>query len=800
MQGELTLEGDAAPVAEPPYVADSAVPDTMSQAKALGQEADGFVDDATETSSLNTGYVGGNTRLGIGIDSELKGKADVSQILHQGEGSATIGQGYVGFNPKAKKAKGEESLTGAGVTLNHHWVSTDEKGQATHVNKVFGAYDQNEQKDKKVTAGYGQENENLFWSGQVSKGLSDKRATGTAANGSTVFEKAYDYGVGGRIGKYLPDQQMRVQGGLDYEWGKDFANTEKRPAQATLSGGVEKFFPNTPHSIGADVEVYKKSGGYVEGNQKADARGGISYRYDIASDAGIWQANQQFRRVRVEIPGEEIKQPPAMGRKLVKHTMELEADTFFELDKAKLTPEANERLNAVIAQIRASGHEGNIRITGNTCDLGSDKHNLDLSKRRANAVRDFMANNGFSSDELLAEGLGESQPKYPNSKTERHKNRRVDIEYVNYQNEFKNEVIEEGGTTTTDPKVVWRKELIPTPPLWVRQALHSTIDHKQSVDTYKTTAGGANANAPVATDDQATTSSGTPVPVNVLGNDTDPNGDVLSIASFTQGSNGSVSQVDDNLVYTPTATFTGTDTFTYTINDPAGNQSAPATVTVTVNPVTPVGVAPIAADNDFPVDKGSVNNVLGILGNDTIPDGETVTIIITQPPTHGTLTMMDGYVEYTPDATYDTSDVFKYKIKSNTTGLESSEATVSLAPCPVCHGCPVDTSKTGGISYTFSNMTPDIKYINATDYVSAGTAIESVSFSASGSEPSKKLYATTVSGSPVYAGLLQVQADNTIKFTPSAGTYCKEGTFDFYIKLKDCPTPVKVTMTITEVG
>ncbi len=73
--------------------------------------------------------------------------------------------------------------------------------------------------------------------------------------------------------------------------------------------------------------------------------------------------------------------------------------------------------------------------------------------------------------------------------TEGHKNRRVDIEYVTYQNEYKDEVIEQGGTSTTDPKVVWRKELIPEPPLWVRQALRNTADHKQTVDTYKTTAG-----------------------------------------------------------------------------------------------------------------------------------------------------------------------------------------------------------------------------------------------------------------------------------------------------------------------
>ncbi len=135
---------------------------------------------------------------------------------------------------------------------------------ASHVNKVFGAYDQNELKDKKATAGYGQENADLFWSGHVSKGFP------TAAYHATpgVSEKAYDYGVGGRVGKYLPDQQMRVQGGLDHEWGKDFADSEKRPTQTTLTGGVEKFFPDTPHSVGAEVEVYKKSGGFVDGSRR----------------------------------------------------------------------------------------------------------------------------------------------------------------------------------------------------------------------------------------------------------------------------------------------------------------------------------------------------------------------------------------------------------------------------------------------------------------------------------------------------------------------------------------------------
>jgi outer membrane protein OmpA-like peptidoglycan-associated protein len=686
----LTLEDDAVPAPMPVPMPPAATPDTMSQAQDLGQQADGFLEDSSETSSVNTGYVGGNTRLGIGVDTELKGKADVSHVIRQNEGSATIGQGYVGFNPTADKALGEESLTGAGAKLSHHWVSGD-PNTATRVNKVFGAYDQNEQKDKKATVGYGQESENLFWSGHVSKGLSEARTVAPGIN-----EKAYDLGVGGRVGTYLPNQQMRVQGGLDHEWGTDFAGSETRPTQTTVTGGVEKFFPDTPHSVGAEVEVYKKAGGAVVAgsSDNVEARGGVSYRYDIGSEAGVWQPEQRYRRIRTEIPGEQIKQPPKIERKLVKNTMELESDTFFKLDRAELTPEAQERMKAVIGQIRASGHDGNIRITGNTCDKGSDAHNMKLSDRRANAVRDFMIKNGFSGNELLAQGLGESQPKYPNTNAEGHKNRRVDIEYVTYQNEYKDEVIQQGGTSTTDPKVVWRKELIPEPPLWVRQALHNVADHKQSVDTYKTTAGtGApvSPNAPVAVNDNATTTSGTPVSIAVLANDTDPNGDVLSIVSFNQGTNGSVTQVGSTLVYTPVLGFTGTDTFTYVIKDPAGNQST-ATVTVKVGAADPN--APVAG-NDTATTLSGTPVTIDVLTNDRDPNGDTLTILSFNQGANGGVTQVGNALVYTPVAGFTGTDTFTYVIRDP--AGNKSTATVTITVNPATPNAPLlenDTART----------------------------------------------------------------------------------------------------------
>lgn len=91
--------------------------------------------------------------------------------------------------------------------------------------------------------------------------------------------------------------------------------------------------------------------------------------------------------------------------------------------------------------------------------------------------------------------------------------------------------------------------------------------------------------APIANNDSATTDEDTPVNINVLANDTEPDGDTLNINSVTQGSNGAVSiNADKTLHYAPAQDFFGSDSFTYTIDDGHGGQ-ATATVNVTVNAV-----------------------------------------------------------------------------------------------------------------------------------------------------------------------------------------------------------------------
>jgi len=89
---------------------------------------------------------------------------------------------------------------------------------------------------------------------------------------------------------------------------------------------------------------------------------------------------------------------------------------------------------------------------------------------------------------------------------------------------------------------------------------------------------------PEAVEDSAGTVGQSLVTIDVLGNDSDPDGALLTIAGFSQGSNGTVVQDGDKLVYTAAEGFVGTDTFTYAVTDGSG-ESVTSRVTVTVEPV-----------------------------------------------------------------------------------------------------------------------------------------------------------------------------------------------------------------------
>ncbi len=173
---------------------------------------------------------------------------------------------------------------------------------------------------------------------------------------------------------------------------------------------------------------------------------------------------------------------------------------------------------------------------------------------------------------------------------------------------------------------------------------------------------------PVAFPDITTVPEDGSITINVLANDVDADGaNTLTLQTEPTATNGTVSVVANQLVYTPNANFNGADTINYSIIDDA-NITASSTVAVTVSSVedTPVAVA-----DSISLDEDATAVTIDVLSNDTDDDGQTLTINAATA-TNGTATFGDGSsISYTPNANFNGTDTINYTIE-DTTGLTAS--------------------------------------------------------------------------------------------------------------------------------
>lgn len=182
--------------------------------------------------------------------------------------------------------------------------------------------------------------------------------------------------------------------------------------------------------------------------------------------------------------------------------------------------------------------------------------------------------------------------------------------------------------------------------------------------------------APEAVDDTAGTLEDTPVVIDVLANDSDPEGWTLWITTLGTVAHGTVTvNLDGTFTYTPDPGFHGTETFTYEIRDNffAPYRTAMATVTVTV---APVNDAPVAV-NDSATFNENTAAVIPVLGNDSDPEGDAVSVVSVTQGTRGTAAInADGTITYTPQANVHGSDSFTYTVADG--GGATATATVAI--------------------------------------------------------------------------------------------------------------------------
>ncbi|QDW26968.1 tandem-95 repeat protein [Pedobacter sp. KBS0701] len=273
---------------------------------------------------------------------------------------------------------------------------------------------------------------------------------------------------------------------------------------------------------------------------------------------------------------------------------------------------------------------------------------------------------------------------------------------------------------------------------------------------------------PVAINDTITTSRDTNIPISVLGNDTDADGNYTinpsTIIIKSQPMHGTlvVDPVSGIVNYRPAANYSGYDSFVYTVKDNYGAESNTAIVNIAVN-IKPVGVADMAnTTTDLPV-------TIHVMDNDP---GKAGSIVIKKTdPLKGTVVLnTDGTFTYSPNAGFSGKDSFTYSIQ-NKEGLQSDPITVTINVKP--SGNPDVAATVAGNLVTIP--------VKENDPAKTGTTI-SLQL-----PPSNGNVGFDASGTPVY--------------TPNPGFSGKD-TFTYTLKTADglSSDPISVTVSVKPLG
>jgi len=178
--------------------------------------------------------------------------------------------------------------------------------------------------------------------------------------------------------------------------------------------------------------------------------------------------------------------------------------------------------------------------------------------------------------------------------------------------------------------------------------------------------------APVVTGQTVTTDEDAPVAITLGASDVE--GDALTYTIVAGPTKGELTGTAPNLVYVPNAEVSGTDSFTFKVNDGTVD-SGLATVSITVNAVNDAPVAgalAVKTDEDTAV-------ALTLQGFDA--EGAKLTYTVVRAPANGVLSGEGANLEYMPNPDFNGKDSFTYKV--NDGSLDSSAVTVAITVASV---------------------------------------------------------------------------------------------------------------------
>ncbi|MEM1343500.1 MAG: Ig-like domain-containing protein [Pseudomonadota bacterium] len=310
--------------------------------------------------------------------------------------------------------------------------------------------------------------------------------------------------------------------------------------------------------------------------------------------------------------------------------------------------------------------------------------------------------------------------------------------------------------------------------------------------------------APVATDDADGTDEDTDLTLDLLGNDTDADGDALSIQSVAQPARGSVAVVMGQAVFSPGSDFDSlaagestTETFTYTVvDDSASTLTDQATVTVTINGAND---APVAVDDTLSFDRGG-SVAIDVLANDSDPDASDTLSLTEVTSTVGTVAIVNGQIELTtaPDQALGSfADAITYTVSD---GTESVTATVSLTITDMADAPEVNNDNAATDQDT--TVTIDVLANDTDADIGQTVSIQSVSQPARGSvviENGQIVFDPGDDFDDLAEGVVSTETFTYIGVDDSPETLTDQGTVTVSVTgVNDAPVAVDDTATTTE--
>ena len=178
---------------------------------------------------------------------------------------------------------------------------------------------------------------------------------------------------------------------------------------------------STQKGAGIGVAGGALIGGLIGGNI-----GGALIGAAVGGAAGGLIGNsmdKQADKIENAIPGAEVKR---VGEGIQVYFDDKSGVTF-ATNQAILTDAAKKNLNA-IAEVFIEFPDTNLLVEGHTDSTGDAGYNMTLSKKRAQAVVDYLKSKGVSGNRFSVEAFGETKPRFDNSTVDgRSKNRRVEM-------------------------------------------------------------------------------------------------------------------------------------------------------------------------------------------------------------------------------------------------------------------------------------------------------------------------------------------------------------------------------------